>query len=292
MDTKEKRKEQRYRARARQRAEQDVVYTQPKPFNRNRFLLQIGTVVAAVLALLFGMSIFFKVDTVTVSGTNKYDAWTVRQASGIADGENLLTLSRARISGNILSKLPYINSVRVGIELPGTVHIQVQELDVVYAIQAQDGSWWLMSSAGKLVDTCSSADAEDYTRILGVTLSSPQTGSDGVAYQEQAATDEEGNTVPITVYASERLSVAVELTQHMEAKGLIGTVATVDVTSLTDIQMWYGTRFQMELGDSSGLERKVDALSQAVAQMDDYDTGILDASFTYWPDQVGYSPFS
>lgn len=292
MDTKEKRKAQRSQARVRQRAEQDVVYTQPKPFNRNRFLLQIGTVVAVVLALLFGMSIFFKVDNITVSGTNKYDVWTVRQASGIVDGENLLTLSRARISGNILSELPYIDSVRVGIELPGTVHIQVQELDVVYAIQAQDGSWWLMSSGGKLVDTCSSADAEDYTRILGVTLSSPQVGSDAVAYQEQAATDEEGNTVPITVYASERLSVAVELTRHMEAKGLIGTVSTVDVTSLTDIQMWYGTRFQMELGDSSGLERKVDALSQAVAQMDDYDTGILDASFTYWPDQVGYSPFS
>lgn len=292
MDTKEKRKAQRSQARVRQRAEQDVVYTQPKPFNRNRFLLQIGTVVAVVLALLFGMSIFFKVDNITVSSTNKYDVWTVRQASGIVDGENLLTLSRARISGNILSELPYIDSVRVGIELPGTVHIQVQELDVVYAIQAQDGSWWLMSSGGKLVDTCSSADAEDYTRILGVTLSSPQVGSDAVAYQEQAATDEEGNTVPITVYASERLSVAVELTRHMEAKGLIGTVSTVDVTSLTDIQMWYGTRFQMELGDSSGLERKVDALSQAVAQMDDYDTGILDASFTYWPDQVGYSPFS
>lgn len=292
METKENRKEQRSRSRARQRAEQDVVYTQPKPFNRNRFLLQLGTAVAVVLALLFGMSIFFKVENITVSGVEKYDTWTVRQASGIVDGENLLTLSQGRVSGNIISELPYIYSVRVGIELPNTVHIQVQELDVVYAVQSHEGDWWLMSSMGKLVDTCTAADAEDYTRVVGVTLSSPKLGENAVAYEEQPVTDEEGNTVPITVYGRERLETAVELLQHMEKKGLIGTVSTVDVTLLGDIQLWYGTRFQMLLGDREQLARKVDALSQAVAMMDDYDTGVLDASFTYWPDQVGYSQFS
>ena len=61
----------------------DVVYTQPDPFNRNRFILRLVTVVAVVLALIFGMSIFFKVKTVTVAGTNKYTAWDVREASGI-----------------------------------------------------------------------------------------------------------------------------------------------------------------------------------------------------------------
>ena len=49
----------------------DVVYTQPGPFNIERFLLHLATAVAVVLALLFGMSIFFKVDTVTVTGNEK-----------------------------------------------------------------------------------------------------------------------------------------------------------------------------------------------------------------------------
>ena len=64
METKEKRKVARARSHAHRKAEQDVVYTQPKPFNRTRFLLQLATVGAVVIAVLFGMSIFFKVKNV------------------------------------------------------------------------------------------------------------------------------------------------------------------------------------------------------------------------------------
>ena len=37
-----------------------IQYTPAKPFNRTRFLLHLATVVAVVLAVLLGMSIFFK----------------------------------------------------------------------------------------------------------------------------------------------------------------------------------------------------------------------------------------
>ena len=99
----------------------DIVYTAPKPFNRNRFLLRLATAVAIVLALILGMSIFFKVENVYVSGANKYTAWQVKEASGIKEGENLLTISRAKIAGRIRTELPYADNVRVGIKLPNSV---------------------------------------------------------------------------------------------------------------------------------------------------------------------------
>ena len=46
METKEKKQPPRERTRSRSRAQQDVVYTQPKPFNRKRFLLRLATVAA------------------------------------------------------------------------------------------------------------------------------------------------------------------------------------------------------------------------------------------------------
>ncbi len=93
----------------------DVVYVQPAPFNRTRFLLCLLVVVAVVLAVVFGMSIFFKVDAdkIVVSGTEKYTPWQIREASGIKDGENLLSISEPRISSNIEEALPYVNKVRV-----------------------------------------------------------------------------------------------------------------------------------------------------------------------------------
>ena len=290
MDTKEKRRARPNRTR--QKAQSDVVYTQPKPFNRNRFLLHMITVVAVVLALLFGMTIFFNVENVTVSGTVKYDEWTVCQASGVIEGENLLTLSKGRIAGSILTKLPYVDTVRVSISLPDTVHIQITELEVVYAVQDVDSGWWLMSADGRIVDSCAAANAEDYTRILGVQLANPEIGQKAAAYEEPASTDENGETIPVTVYGRERLETAVSIIQQMEKYGFIGQIDTVDVSKSADIQLWYQGRFQMLLGDNTELSKKVEALAQTVAQLENFDTGILDASFTLKPDQVVYSQFS
>ena len=68
-----------------------------KPFNRKKLTLQLLTVAAVVLAIAIGISIFFKVDTVSISGLDKYSYDTVREAAGILDGDSLLFFSRAEV---------------------------------------------------------------------------------------------------------------------------------------------------------------------------------------------------
>ena len=264
----------------------EVVYTQPGPFNRTRFVLRLVTVVAVVLALLFGMSIFFKVEEVTVAGMEKYTEWDIREASGIRDGENLLTLSEARISSNIISKLPYVDTVRVGIKLPDTVKIEIKELDVVYAIEAQDGSWWLMRADGGLVEKTNSADAQAYTKVLGVQITEPEVGVAAVAYQPAPQeTTPEGETIPVTVNASEQLNIAVSILQYLEDRRVLGEIASVDVSNPSDLKMWYADRFEVLLGDSTELSRKIGAITVAIRDyMESYDSGVLDASMTVQPD--------
>ena len=60
-----------------------VSYEQPAPFNKKRFAIQLGLVAAVVVAIMLGISVFFTVENVVVYGNDKYDAWTVREASGI-----------------------------------------------------------------------------------------------------------------------------------------------------------------------------------------------------------------
>lgn len=276
----------------------DVVYTQPGPFNRNRFLLYLATVVAVVLALLFGMSIFFKVKTVTVTGNNKYTAWDIREASGIQDGENLLTISEPKLSSSIRSKLPYVDTVRVGIKLPDTVKIEIEELDVVYAIEAEDGDWWLMRGDGGIVEKTNSADAQLHTKVLGVKISEPAVGQQATAAQpvpDEAG--EDGQTVPVTSNAAQQLDSAVSILQFLEDSGIIGEAASVDVTDLASLEVWYGSRFQILLGDSTQLGYKIELVEAAIDQyMEAYDSGVLDVSLTVQPDpekeyQVIYTPF-
>ena len=73
---------------------------------------------------------------------------------------------------------------------------------------------------------------------------------------------------------------------------VVGEAASVDVTSTEDIILWYGTRYQVNLGDTSRLDYKIDCMNDAILQMSDYQSGVLDVSFTIWPNQVGYTPFA
>ncbi len=277
----------------------EIVYTQVKPFVISAFLIHLLTVVAIVAALVVGMSIFFKVGVVNVAGSEKYTAWDVKQASGIQDGENLLTLNKSRVVGKIKTTLPYVNEVRIGIKLPNTVNIEITELSVAYAIADDADNWWLMDAQGKILEQTSALEAKAYTQVLGITVTGPQAGQQAVATEPEPATeletDESGATeevtVPVTVRGREKLDAAVMILQYLEDNGVLGEMASIDVTDISNMEMWYSDRYQILLGDATQLNRKVKSVKLAIDQMSEYQTGVLDASFTIWPDQVGYTSF-
>lgn len=287
------------------RAESQVVYTPPKSFNKYHLLLGVISVAAVVLALTLAMSIFFKVENIHVAGMQKYSAWDVREASGIQQGDNLLTLGKAKVSGKIIARLPYVEKVRVGIKLPDTVNIEVVESDVTYAIQAEDNGWWFINSQGRVLDMTTGIIAEYFTKIEGVKIMIPVTGQQAVAFTGQPAATEaetdpaaptdatEAPTSPVeTMNATEQLSVAIAILQNLEYNGVVGEVTNVNVSDLYNIELTYEDRYQVLVGDTSQLDRKIRSMREAVQQMSDYQQGILDVSFTIWPDRVGYTPLA
>lgn len=271
-----------------------VIYTQPAAFNRNRLLMQLVTVTAIVLALVMGLSVFFKVEHITVSGAEVYSEWAIKEASGLVEGEdNLLTFSRPRAGALIKANLPYVDTVRFGIKLPDTVNIIVEEDDVVYAIKDQNGAWWMINSNGRVVEMGNNSKAANNTQVLGVELDNPVADEKGIAVETVSTeTMEGGELIPITTTGAQRLTAALQILRALEENGIVGEVASVDLTRLEDIILWYGTRYQVNLGDSTNLEYKIACLNDVILQMNEWQSGILDISFTIWPNQVGYTPFA
>lgn len=270
-----------------------VIYTQPLPFNRDRLIVQLITVTAVVLAIVMGLSVFFKVETITVTGADTYSAWAVREASGISEGDKLLTFSKIRAASQIMANLPYVKGVRIGIKLPDTVNIMIEEESVVYAIKSSDGQWWMMDSDGRVVEQANNAKAATATQVLGVTLEAPTVNEKGVATEmTPSETNELGELIPVSTTGAQRLTAALQILKALENNDIVGEAASVDVTSTEDIILWYGTRYQVNLGDTSRLDYKVDCMNDAILQMSDYQSGVLDISFTIWPNQVGYTPFA
>ena len=281
------------------RPSQPVVYTEAKAFNAHRLILQLMIVLAVVVALVMGMSVFFKVEIIEVSGATVYTEWAVRQASGIEEGDRLLTFSRPRATGKIYAELPYVNHVRYGIKLPNTVIIDIDEVDVVYAIEGSDGTHYLMSSQGKVVEQTNAGSADSYTKIEGVKLADPMVGQQAVAAEDvvpTAETEEAGATevadqLPL-VTNSTRLATVLTILQSLERSGIVGEAAMVDVSDLDHIKLAYGTRYDVHLGGSDKIDFKIAAMRDTISQLADYQTGELDVSFTIREDQVVYTPFS
>lgn len=305
-----KRAEQRRKSaqRAKQRKEEEakrkkrpeVTYTQPIPVNLNQMLMKILIVAAVVVAITLGLSVFFKVEKVYVHGNKAYSAYTVQEEGGIEIGSNLLSLNNTRACGKIMAALPYVDNVRIGIKLPDTVNIYIEEIDIAYAITTIDGTYWLMTSGGKVVEQIDAGTAGGYTKVEGVHLDSPAPGQQARALetvQETTEATEAGNavmqeTAPVVVTAAARLSAALMILGELEDNDIVGEAASIDVSSLNNIELWYGQRFQVKLGDTGNMDTKISWMKSAVSQRSEYDMGIMDVSFTTWPDQVGYTPFS
>ena len=295
-----------------------IVYTEPKPFNRNRLLVQLVSVLAVACAFVMALSIFFKVEYITVSGTETYSPHVIQEASGIHVGDNLLTFGRARASGLITANLPYVNSVRIGIKLPNTVNIDVEEADIAYSIKSGDGDWWLITSEGKVVQQIPGSTAKNYTQVLGVLADKPEVGQpimaveetpeetaaageekkDGAKKETEKDTKKDGKKdekskldVPVAVSGSMRLSAALRILIALEDNDIVGDAASVNVENLEKIELWYGQRYQVNLGDAEQLDYKVACMYDAILQLSDYQTGMLDVSFTKKADQVIYTPF-
>ena len=285
-----------------------VIYTQPASFNRDRLIVQLITVLAVVAAFMIGLSVFFKVKVITVSGAGVYSPYSIQEASGISEGDNLLTFSRARATSQILAKLPYVKSVRIGIKLPDTVNIEIKEDSIVYAIQDDTGIWWLMSAEGKVTEMANTVRASQYTQITGLTISDPVVGQTAVATERAVQTDatdpsagSEETTLPTVVPANvvtgaQKMDVLLEVLKALENNDIVGSVASIDITYLDDIILWYGTQYQVNLGDGADTTHSIDyriaCMYDAILQMAEYTTGILDVSFTIREDQVVLTPFS
>ena len=117
-------------------------------------------------------------------------------------------------------------------------------------------------------------------------ITEPEVGVAAVAYQPAPQeTTPEGETIPVTVNASEQLNIAVSILQYLEDRRVLGEIASVDVSNPSDLKMWYADRFEVLLGDSTELSRKIGAITVAIRDyMESYDSGILDASMTVQPD--------
>lgn len=226
------------------------------------FLAKLLTLVAIVVAAVFGVTVFFQVNTFEIHGVENYSEDAVIIASGIELGQSILLVDKSKVASRINTRLPYVQSVQIERRLPGTVVITVTEGKAAASVRSEYDEFWLIDDKGKLMEQVNEDRAASVTQISGVSALLPVAGDQIRLSQED----------------QQRLDVALELLQQLERYDLAERIVSIDVTQLYNIVMYYTDQFEIQLGSTEELDYKIKYLAYALESLDG-KSGLIDLTF-------------
>lgn len=228
------------------------------------FLYKLLSMLVICGAIVAALTLFFRVDTILVVGAHRYTAQEVIDASGITAGDNLFLLNKYAAADSISTALPYIDTEGVWIrrKLPDTLIIEVEECGTPLAAE-QDGTVWLVSPKGKIVQQITEEAAADYGRIDGCALLAPSVGT-----QLALATE-----------YSYRQTALLRLMAALDAAGEMENVDAIHLEDASTLTMDYGGRFTVQLTYDADYARKIRTLRMILDEsgaIQDNMTGTFD----------------
>lgn len=224
------------------------------------FLYRLLSVLVICGAVVAALTLFFRVDTIVVSGTERYTEEQVIEATGIETGDNLFLLNKYDAARNIADALPYIDIADIWIrrDLPDTLLIDVKECGSVLAV-VQNGSAWLISPRGKIVDQVPAAEAGDYAAIDGCELLAPSVGTN----------------IAMATELADRQENLLALLAALDEAGLMDRVDAISLGEASHITMGYIGRFHVEMAYGADYSRMLRILEGAVSQLETNQTGTI-----------------
>lgn len=214
-----------------------------------------------VAAMIFGLSVFLRVNNITVTGNELYSAEEIIEASGIQTGDNLFFINRGTAYARIHARLPYVESVLITRSLPNRLNIRVTESEAMAVLPAESGLWVIDRNC-KLLSQADTGSLAGLIVVEGLTALNPEVG--------ETVAPGEAET-PKVAYLSDILRRISEL-------GMREDVTGIDISNIANPSFAYLGRFTVRLGTNEDLDYKFQLLLSAVAALAPGDRGTLDLS--------------
>ena len=234
---------------------------QKRPKRKRSVLFAPISFLIVCAALVFGMSVFFRVSGIEVEGNVIYTKEEIVEASGIEEGDNLFFINRFSAISRIFSKLPYVEKAVINRSLPNKLVIVVDESHAIACVTAEDGAWAIDRSC-KLLSKAAGDDLRGLIRIEGLTPIAPEAG------QIIAPGEAE----------SPKVSYLSAILTQIDALNLRDNITYIDISGISNPTFDYLGRFTVKLGAHENVEYKFQCLLSAVNALSEGDRGTLDLS--------------
>ena len=213
------------------------------------------------VAIIFGMGVFFRVQTIEVRGAVSYTDEEIIEAAGIDIGDNLFFVNRFSASSRIFSKLPLVEEASIERSLPNKLIITVDE-SFAMAYVEWEGQHWMMTGNCKLLGSGTDEDVEGLIHVIGVVPESPKAGE----------------TMAVAADDSLKLTYLQTLLHAMQLAGMPADVSELNMENPANPTFNYLGRFVVKMGPNDNTDYKLRMLLSALQQMDDDLTATIDLS--------------
>ena len=217
--------------------------------------------VVVVVAAIFVMSLFFRVEDIQVVGNQHYTAEEIIRAVDIEEGDNLFFFDRFAAVGRAFSKLPYIETVSVERSLPNKVVITVEETTALAYLELGEEKWTLDHNC-KVLGKAAEGEAETLLPIVGIRPGTLMIG-------ELMQTEDEDE---------DQVAYLAEILDQIEARGLTGEVTRIDFSNPNSPEFDYGGKYTVVLGKHENVEYKFGMFVTVLGKLKEGDVGVIDVS--------------
>ena len=217
------------------------------------------TFLAVCTAIAVALTLFFKVEHITVTGNERYHETQIIDASGIAMESNMFFMNKYAVSDAITDALPYIETVQIRRALPDGLIIAVTECTAPAAV-SYGGKAWLLSTQCKVVDSKPLTAIGQYAQVLGLPLTDAEVGGIIAVAEEHA----------------DSAALLQRLLALLTEKGMLSQIQQIDLGDETLLTLRYLDRFDVTLRRDADLNYKLDYLLAVVERLEVNEKGRID----------------
>lgn len=202
---------------------------------RQRFFRMVSRIFflgILLAAALLAMTVFFRVETISVEGAVKYRAEELVAGMDVKQGDNLYLWNKVKVSDAMLERFPYLETVQIRRHLPNALVVTVTECSAAVAVP-NDGGYMFVSTQGKLLEQ--SATDNGLPTVVGMTLTGATPG------QMLSADD------------SDETALLLDILQNLDAADMLSELSFINQSDLTDIHIGYQDRFDIQVGAADEL---------------------------------------
>lgn len=120
---------------------------------------------------------YLAITDITVAGAQRVASEEVLAASGIVQGQNIFSFSKDEVLSRLKAN-PWLESVEINRDLPGTIEITVKERDAIALVKLD--SLYVMDSNGVIFKKYTAEEGLDLPVVTGLTKESLAAGTENI----------------------------------------------------------------------------------------------------------------